>query len=355
MKCRLIGQENGEVRLEIIVDAAVYELAVADELARIDPACATDEKSVICSNRALVANHPKKLDILRAAIQAVFSGCCAEVYEQTGIVPISDPYVQPVDGDIGDDICLLVRVQVVPGTDQVALDSIEVSYPEVYADGSEVDARLERTRQILGVQTNEDLLRKTAAFSSVEEMRQVMSETLEQLIVAINEQAKREAASKALVKAFPVEVSKEQIDAYVEAELNKLISQIGAETLESRLSAGAHDIDALRRMIRRDVGHKPQLNVVLDAFARKMSITVTDEDRLKEIEAIRAQGLDPDTMPNAESTLEEVQQDSRLLSALDREVCRTKALERAMGQMKFRVSRSLPIAEGAPQYLKGGF
>jgi FKBP-type peptidyl-prolyl cis-trans isomerase (trigger factor) len=180
-------------------------------------------------------------------------------------------------------------------------------------------------------------------------MRDALSRSCEELVANLNRSAKREAAVKALLAANPFSVSEEEIDNYVLKEIQKLKSQVGEEFFGGE----THDIDALKKVVRRDVGHIPQLNIILAVIAAEKDFIVTNGDRKEEIARQRAQSIKPEMMESVDQTMEALAANPEMLEALDYKITLNKALDYVVEETDYTVKAGLTLREAVPKYLRG--
>lgn len=355
MKSNLVRMEGFEAILEVEFESLDFEKAIIDSYLAFEPDAPSNPELVILSTEALISRHSKALQITQRAIETLFARHYAELTKRHELIPLADPYVQPVSGEIGDPLDLLVKIKAVGGISELQVEGVEAHYVEVFAEGTEVDDRLQYARAYYQVETDEELVAKMGLYGNCEEMRESMTQSLVNYIDGVNLQAKREAAAKALIKANPFEMPVDALDSFVDSEIAKLANQVGSEELHRRLDDGPFDARALRALIKSDVGHIPQLNVLLRAYSANMTFHITDEHRLREIQAKRAQSVRSHAMEPVEETLEEVKRDPALLASLDEQVKLNMALDAAMDSMKFKVKARIPLREGSPRYVRAAF
>lgn len=350
MEYKLLKKEGNEITLEMAFDTAAFEKTLSEtykETVQNDKNQAAAAPFI--STFALVEKHPRAMQITREAAKKMVTDNYDQVMQELGIVPVSDPYVRPVRMESGEHLIFMIKVLAVPHAG-IEFEGLTASYTEVYLEGSEVERKLKSMRRYYGAATDEELVAKMKQYDSVGALRNELQKTISAFAEHTNDSNKKQAAVNALLAANPMEISAEEIEACVMKEIQKMKNQVGDAFFETQLAASGHSLDSLKAIIRKDVKHIPHLNLILAGIAARLPLTISEEDRKKEIAAQRGQSLQPNTMDDVEETLRKLHENPEILRSLDYKVSLNKALDYVVDQTTFTVGNKVPVQEVMSPY-----
>jgi FKBP-type peptidyl-prolyl cis-trans isomerase (trigger factor) len=353
MECKLLKKEGKEIAFEMAFDALAFEKILIDtyrEAAKEDK-----NKTQILpflSTAALIESHPRGVQITHEAIRKIVADNYDTAIGELGIVPVSDPYIQPIQIEIGKPLVVTANILVVPNAGSLRFEGLTASYTEVYIEGSEIDDKLGYLCQYYQVANNEELISRLKAYNSIAALRRELEQSLLAFVEKANYTNKKQAAIDALLAANPMDVSAEEIDQYVMKEIQKMKNQVGEEVFEQQLKTSGRSLAALKAMIRKDVGFMPHLNLILASIAARIHFEITEDDRKKEIAAQREQSLQPAGMDSVADTLKKLKANPEILRSLDYKASLNKALDYVITKTVFSVKNRIPVKERMHPYFQ---
>lgn len=292
------------------------------------------DQAFLRTNASLLSQLPEFDEIMKLTLQDAADRLVSEASDELGFMPLDDPYVRLLDGDLDDTLDVMVTIPVLQDAPSLRTAGLSVRYHPVVKSGEEVDERIEEACAQFQVEDAEALISKTGLYASVDQMRAALEDSLDAYIAGLTERSKREAACDALLEAHAFEVPEKLLESYIDREMRGIVGSMGQDAFADQLKAQGLTEEGFREDAASQLVDSLRLEIILDALAVKCEHLVTDEERMAKIaEHVGREGVAPDARADAaDEMLRQIKEAPARLRSLDKAVRRDVALDAVLAQ-----------------------